>query len=149
MSTYSSEVADWEGSGYGPLLATPSVRPIVPYHSACSRQAEYLLKAANVQIPYNERPNLVLLSFAPCKWRECCMQAHPGLTAASFPWPSGPAYKMRALQFPYTAGALVYARDRDSGEVYLGADGLPRFKYWPSAGDRDSMMKVHLLHHWG
>ncbi|CAL5227030.1 g9925 [Coccomyxa viridis] len=95
MSTYSSEVADWEGSGYGPLLATPS--------------------------------------------------AHPGLTAASFPWPSGPAYKMRALQFPYTAGALVYARDRDSGEVYLGADGLPRFKYWPSAGDRDSMMKGMVL----
>ncbi len=54
---------------------------------------------------------------------------------------------MRALQFPYTAGALVYARDRDSGEVYLGADGLPRIKYWPSAGDRDSMMKVwqHLV----
>ena len=49
---------------------------------------------------------------------------------------------MRALQFPYTAGALVYARDKDSGEVYLGADGLPRIKYWPSAGDRASMMKV-------
>ena len=69
-------------------------------------------------------------------------QAHPGLTAASFPWPSGPAYKMRALQFPYTAGALIYARDKDSGEVYLGADGLPRIKYWPSAGDQASMMKV-------
>ena len=26
MSTFSSEAADWEQSGYGPLLATPSVR---------------------------------------------------------------------------------------------------------------------------
>lgn len=26
MSVYSREAADWEGSGYGPLLATPSVR---------------------------------------------------------------------------------------------------------------------------
>lgn len=25
MSVYSREAADWEGSGYGPLLATPSV----------------------------------------------------------------------------------------------------------------------------
>ncbi len=27
MSVFSREAADWEGSGYGPLLATPSVRP--------------------------------------------------------------------------------------------------------------------------
>ena len=26
MSTFSSEAADWAQSGYGPLLATPSVR---------------------------------------------------------------------------------------------------------------------------
>ncbi len=25
MSTFSNEAADWEGDGYGPLLATPSV----------------------------------------------------------------------------------------------------------------------------
>ncbi len=73
------------------------------------------------------------------------LQAHPGLTAASFPWPSGAAYKLKALTFPYTAGALVYVRDKDSGEVYVGADGLPRIKYWPSAGDRESMMKVRSL----
>lgn len=29
MSTYSKEIADWEGSGYGPMLMTPSVRLIV------------------------------------------------------------------------------------------------------------------------
>lgn len=73
------------------------------------------------------------------------LQAHPGLTAASFPWPSGAAYKRKALTFPYTAGALVYVRDKDSGEVYLGADGLPRMKYWPSAFDRASMIKVSNL----
>jgi hypothetical protein len=26
MSVFSREAADWEGSGYGPMLATPSVR---------------------------------------------------------------------------------------------------------------------------
>lgn len=31
MSTFSSEAADWEHSGYGPLLATPSVR-VSPLH---------------------------------------------------------------------------------------------------------------------
>ena len=39
-------------------------------------------------------------------------------------------------------GALVYVRDKDSGEVYLGSDGLPRICYWPSEHDRASMMKV-------
>lgn len=98
--------------------------------------------SCRVQIFDCDVATLACLSPAPYKGPHCCVQAHPGLTAASFPWPSGPAYKMRALQFPYTAGALIYARDKDSGEVYLGADGLPRIKYWPSAGDRASMMKV-------
>ncbi|CAL8466534.1 g6070 [Coccomyxa elongata] len=91
MSVFSREAADWEGLGYGPMLATPS--------------------------------------------------AHPGLTAASFPWPSGEQYRLKTLDFPYTAGALVYVRDQDSGCVYKGADGQPRVQYWPSARDRASMVK--------
>lgn len=67
MSTYSSEVADWEGSGYGPLLATPSVRLIEAYSIACSCQAEYLFTAAHGQISSNEWQNLVLLFLAPCQ----------------------------------------------------------------------------------
>ena len=69
-------------------------------------------------------------------------QAHPGLTAASYPWPSGAAFKRMTLGFPYTAGALVYVRDRGSGRVYLGSDGLPRIRYWPCEFDRQSMLKV-------
>ncbi len=64
------------------------------------------------------------------------------MTAASFPWPSGEQYRLKTLDFPYTAGALVYVRDQDSGRVYLGADGLPRVQYWPSARDSASMVKV-------
>lgn len=28
FSIFSKEAADWQGSGYGPLLETPSVRPL-------------------------------------------------------------------------------------------------------------------------
>ena len=72
-------------------------------------------------------------------------QAHPGLTAASYPWPSGAEYKRKTLTFPYTSGALVYVRDKGAGRVYLGSDGLPRIRYWPCAHDRASMLKVGIL----
>jgi long-chain-alcohol oxidase len=58
------------------------------------------------------------------------------------------------LSFPYTAGALVYVRDRGSGRVYLGADGLPRASYWLSDFDQQSMLKasaragIATLKHW-
>ncbi len=43
---------------------------------------------------------------------------------------------------PYTANMLVLTRDRGSGRVKIGADGLPRIHYWPCAGDRANMLKA-------
>ncbi|EIE19802.1 FAD/NAD(P)-binding domain-containing protein, partial [Coccomyxa subellipsoidea C-169] len=91
FSVFSNAVADWDGSGYGPLLQTPS--------------------------------------------------AHPGLMAASIPWLSGVDYKRLCAWMPYVSIVLVLTRDRGSGRVTIGKDGLPRLRYWPDAHDRANMMK--------
>jgi hypothetical protein len=70
------------------------------------------------------------------------VQAHPGLMAASIPWLSGADYKRLCTWFPYVSIVLVLTRDRSSGRVTIGKDGLPRLHYWPDAHDRGSMMKV-------
>lgn len=73
------------------------------------------------------------------------LQAHPGLMAASMPWLSGVDYKRLCTWFPYAALLLVLTRDRGSGRVTIGRDGLPRIHYWPDKHDRASMMKVSSL----
>jgi hypothetical protein len=72
-------------------------------------------------------------------------QAHPGLIAGSIPWLSGEDFKRTCAWMPYVSSALVLTRDRGSGRVAIGKDGLPRLHYWPDAHDRESMMKVLLL----
>ncbi|KAK9827599.1 hypothetical protein WJX81_002935 [Elliptochloris bilobata] len=91
FSVYSREAADWEGSGYGPLLMTP----------------------------------------AP----------HVGVAAATATWLTGRDYKRLMTWMPYTANILVLTRDRGSGRVTIGKDGLPRVTYWPNAFDRANMLK--------
>jgi hypothetical protein len=71
-------------------------------------------------------------------------QAHPGLMAASIPWLSSLDYKRLCTWLPYASIVLVLTRDKGSGRVTIGSDGLPRVHYWPDAHDRASMMKVTL-----
>lgn len=47
-----------------------------------------------------------------------------------------------AADLPWATIACTYVRDRDSGTVKLGSDGLPRVHYWPSEFDRRSILKV-------
>ena len=70
------------------------------------------------------------------------VQAHPGLMAASMPWLSGLDFKRLCTWFPYVSIALVLTRDKGSGRVTIGRDGLPRIHYWPNSHDRTSMMDV-------
>lgn len=70
------------------------------------------------------------------------LQAHPGLMAASMPWLSGLDFKRLCTWFPYVSIILVLTRDKGSGRVTIGRDGLPRVHYWPDAHDRASMMNV-------
>ncbi|CAL8471165.1 g10707 [Coccomyxa elongata] len=67
--------------------------------------------------------------------------AHPGLIAGSIPWLSGADFKHTCAWMPYVSSALVLTRDRGSGSVTIGRDGLPRLHYWPDAHDRESMMR--------
>ena len=62
--------------------------------------------------------------------------------AASMPWLSGVDYKRLCTWFPYAALLLVLTRDKGSGRVTIGRDGLPRIHYWPDKHDRASMMDV-------
>lgn len=62
--------------------------------------------------------------------------------AASIPWLSGVDYKRLCAWMPYVSIVLVLTRDRGSGRVTIGKDGLPRLRYWPDAHDRANMMKV-------
>ncbi len=71
-----------------------------------------------------------------------CMQAHPGIIAASMPWLNGLDYKRLCSWMPYVSVVLVLTRDKGSGRVTIGADGLPRVHYWPNKQDRASMMNV-------
>ena len=71
-----------------------------------------------------------------------CMQAHPGIIAASMPWLNGLDYKRLCSWMPYISVVLVLTRDKGSGRVTLGPDGLPRVHYWPDKHDRQSMMNV-------
>ena len=70
------------------------------------------------------------------------MQAHPGIIAASMPWLSGLDFKRLCSWMPYVSVVLVLTRDKGSGRVTIGADGLPRVHYWPNKQDRNSMMNV-------
>ena len=65
--------------------------------------------------------------------------------AASMPWLSGADYKRLCAWFPYATLLLVLTRDRGSGRVTIGRNGLPRIHYWPDRHDRDSMMNVRIL----
>jgi hypothetical protein len=58
------------------------------------------------------------------------------------PWLSGQDYKRLCTWLPYASSVLVLTRDRGSGRITIGRDGLPRVHYWPNAHDRASMMKV-------
>jgi len=60
------------------------------------------------------------------------------------PWLSGTDYKRLCTWFPYTAILLVLTRDKGSGRVTVGKDGLPRIHYWPDSHDRESMMNVRM-----
>ena len=73
------------------------------------------------------------------------MQAHPGIIAASMPWLGGLDYKRLCSWMPYVSVVLVLTRDKGSGRVTIGADGLPRVHYWPNKQDRASMMDVSSL----
>ena len=70
------------------------------------------------------------------------VQAHPGLMAASMPWLDGQDFKRLCTWMPFVAVTLVLTRDRGSGRVTIGRDGLPRLHYWPDEHDRESMMQV-------
>ena len=70
------------------------------------------------------------------------VQAHPGLMAASMPWLDGQDFKRLCTWMPYVAVTLVLTRDRGSGRVTIGRDGLPRLHYWPDEHDQESMMQV-------
>ena len=78
----------------------------------------------------------------PCMLCVAPKQAHPGLMAASTPWLSGQDYKRLCAWLPYVSTVLVLVRDKGSGRVKLGKDGLPRLHYWPDAHDRASLVKV-------
>lgn len=58
-----------------------------------------------------------------------------------FPWHSGADMKWRFTQLPDAALTLVFARDRDGGRVTADAAGRPVLHYWPSAHDRESMVR--------
>ena len=73
------------------------------------------------------------------------LQAHPGIIAASIPWLGGHDYKRLCTWFPYMGVILVLTRDRGSGRVTIGRDGLPRMHYWPNKHDQQSMMNVRAL----
>ena len=62
--------------------------------------------------------------------------------AASMPWLDGQDFKRLCTWMPYVAVTLVLTRDRGSGRVTIGRDGLPRLHYWPDEHDRESMMQV-------
>ena len=73
------------------------------------------------------------------------LQAHPGIIAASIPWLGGHDYKRLCTWFPYMGVILVLTRDKGSGRVTIGRDGLPRMHYWPNKHDQQSMMNVRAL----
>ena len=91
----------------------------------------------------------VLVTRAPQSTMPCsiartslAVQAHPGIIAASMPWLSGLDFKRLCSWMPYVSVVLVLTRDKGSGRVTIGADGLPRVHYWPSKQDRNAMMNV-------
>ena len=61
------------------------------------------------------------------------------------PWLGGLDYKRLCSWMPYVSVVLVLTRDKGSGRVTIGADGLPRVHYWPNKQDRASMMNVSAL----
>jgi len=71
FSVYSREAADWEGTGYGPLLMTPAVPPLGP-----ARALRGPCHAAAHPLPAS--PTLV-----PCNGCNNC--ASPPLLMARFP----------------------------------------------------------------
>ena len=70
------------------------------------------------------------------------MQPHVGVAAGTATWIGARDYKRLMTWMPYTANILVLTRDRGSGRVTIGKDGLPRVAYWPNAFDRANMLKA-------
>jgi hypothetical protein len=52
------------------------------------------------------------------------------------------ACRLRYSDVPWLAFCATYVRDKDSGKVVLGPDGLPRVHYWPSSHDQKSILDV-------
>ena len=69
-------------------------------------------------------------------------QPHVGVAAGTATWIGARDYKRLMTWMPYTANILVLTRDRGSGRVTIGKDGLPRVTYWPNAFDRANMLKA-------
>lgn len=65
-----------------------------------------------------------------------------GVAAGTATWIGARDYKRLMTWMPYTANILVLTRDRGSGRVTIGKDGLPRVTYWPNAFDRANMLKA-------
>lgn len=65
-----------------------------------------------------------------------------GVAAGTATWIGARDYKRLMTWMPYTANILVLTRDRGSGRVTIGKDGLPRVAYWPNAFDRANMLKA-------
>ena len=75
----------------------------------------------------------------PCVYHA---QPHVGVAAGTATWLGARDYKRLMTWMPYTANILVLTRDRGSGRVTIGKDGLPRVAYWPNAFDRANMLKA-------
>jgi len=71
FSVYSREAADWEGTGYGPLLMTPAVPPLGPRARAPRPLPCCRAPAAGIPDP------------RPLQWLQHC--ASPPLLMARFP----------------------------------------------------------------
>ena len=65
----------------------------------------------------------------------------PGTGLPFAPWFDGAAFKALAAKFGHMTGMISLARDRDTGRVYLGADGSTRIAYTPSAHDRAHVLE--------
>eukprot|EP00884_Botryococcus_braunii_P009550 jgi/Botrbrau1/18597/Bobra.0367s0039.1 len=65
---------------------------------------------------------------------------HPSL-AGVLPWFSGREFKSYLPELGNASPVLIYNRDRDEGYVTIDKDGQPEIHYWPSAFDRNNMMR--------
>ncbi|KAF8977444.1 hypothetical protein BGZ46_007384 [Entomortierella lignicola] len=66
---------------------------------------------------------------------------HPALNGVSIPWKSAADHKSKMLNLKHIVPLIVLTRDRDSGSVEVGADGLPRIEYSVSKHDTVSLIE--------